>query len=258
LGVPDIRKTLPVLKQQWEQCRACELGQRRASTGGAFVFGEGLPGRIMLIGEGPGKDEEKEGRPFVGKSGQILRDVLTALSMNDIVYITNIVACRSCAHAYDNEGHPKYWDDGRPAIVDQPPSPLHIQACSDRLYEEIYLVDPVLIVTLGGTAAEKLLGHPITVTTACGTTHTAAIPGAGQVATFTEKRKQWRRKVRGEWVQPTMQNVVNYHCFVNLHPAYVARYLEDRRPGAPVELFYRTMQRARDVYNKYMQETYSI
>lgn len=254
MGTPDFNKTLPVLRQQWEQCQACELGQRRALEGGAFVFGEGVPHSIMLIGEGPGKDEEKEGRPFIGKSGQILRDVLLALNMQDIVYITNVVACRSCAHAHDGEGKPQYYNDNKPRIVDQPPSPLHVQACSDRFYEEIYLVDPVLIVTLGGSAAEKLLGRSVTVTTECGSTHTAKIPGASHAAVLTEKRKQWRRKIRGEWVQPITQNMVEYHCIVNLHPAYVARYLEDRRPGAPAEMFYRTMQKARDIFVKYMEE----
>jgi uracil-DNA glycosylase len=257
LAVPDYRKTLPLLRQQWEQCQNCDLGKYRHQVGGSFVFGEGTPRRIMLIGEGPGKDEEKEGRPFVGKSGQILRDVLGTLEMTELVYITNIVCCRSCAQDYDNEGKPKFYDNGRPAIRDQPPSPQHIAACSDRLYEEVYLVDPVLIVTLGGTAAEKMLGRSVSVTTECGMTHVARVPGAGQVPVLTEKRKQWRRKVRGEWVQPVAQNDVLYQVMVNLHPAYVARDLADRRPGAPLEMFYTTLQKARDVYRLYVNETHA-
>jgi DNA polymerase len=254
LVVPDIRKTLPRLRQQYEQCQNCELGQRRIATGGAFVFGEGMPGRIMLIGEGPGKDEEKEGRPFVGRSGQVLRDVLNALDMNDLVYITNIVCCRSCAQDYDNEGKPKFYDNGKPAIKDQAPLPVQSQACSDRLYEEIYMVDPVLIVTLGGSAAEVLLKRSITVTSECGNTYVALIPGAGHIASLTDKKKVWRRKVHGAWVQPTTQNQVEYQLLVNLHPAYVARLIEDRRPGAPMEQFYRTLERARNIYRKYIAE----
>ncbi len=252
--VPDIRKTLPVLRQQWEQCRNCELGQRRASVNGAFVFGEGMPGRIMLIGEGPGKDEEKEGRPFVGKSGQLLREVLATLDMSSLVYITNIVCCRSCAQDYDNEGKPKFYDNNAPIIKDQTPLPVQVQACSDRLYEEIYLVDPALIVTLGGASAEAMLHRSITVTSECGNTYVAQVPGASRAASITDKKKVWRRKVRGEWVQPTTQNMVEYQLLVNLHPAYVARYIEDRRPGAPMEQFYRTLETARNIYNKYLEE----
>lgn len=221
---------------------------------GAFVFGEGMPGRIMLIGEGPGKDEEKEGRPFVGKSGQLLREVLTTLEMNSLVYITNVVCCRSCAQDYDNEGKPKFYDNNQPIIKDQAPLPAQVQACSDRLHEEIYLVDPVLIVTLGGSSAEALLHRSLTVTSECGNTYVARVPGAARVASVTDKKKVWRRKVRGEWVQPTVQNMVEYQLLVNLHPAYVARYIEDRRPGAPMEMFYRTMERARNIYNKYLEE----
>jgi uracil-DNA glycosylase len=208
----------------------------------------------MLIGEGPGKDEEKEGRPFVGRSGQVLQDVLHSLNMHDLVYITNVVACRSCAHDYDNDGQPKFYDNGNPVIKDQAPLPTQVQKCEDRLYEEIYLVDPILIVTLGASSASKLLNRAVTVTSECGTTHAAKIPGAAHVASLTDKKKAWRRKVKGEWVQPIVQNQVEYQVMVNLHPAYVARLIEDRRPGAPMEQFYRTLERARNIYQKYCEE----
>jgi DNA polymerase len=253
---PDYNKTLPVLQQQWSRCQNCELGQRRVKVGGQFVFGEGTPGGILFIGEGPGKDEEKEGRPFIGKSGQVLRDVLGQLGLTDVSYITNTVCCRSCAQQFSREGQPQTYDDGQPRIADQPPTTLQVHACSPRLYEEIYLVDPVLIVTLGGGAAEAMLHRAVTITSECGNAYVVKIPGAATVPQLTEKRQQWLRKVKKQWVMPTAQNYVEYHCVLNLHPAYVLRNLKDERPGNPAERFFETMKLVKKVYLKYLREVF--
>lgn len=252
--VPDYGKSLHQLRQEWETCTACDLGAYRQHVGGDFVFGEGLPDRIMLIGKGPGKDEEKEGRPFIGGSGQLLRRALNDLNMMDMVYLTNCVACRSCAQAYNGEGQPVTMNNGKPRIIDQPPSPQQVQSCSARLYEEVYIVDPVLIVALGGTAAEMLLRKPISIQSECGSTKLVRIPGGGWVPQLTEKKQQWRHKVRKEWVSPVMQNQVEYLCVPCLHPDFVARNIEDKRKGSPLEQFMSALQLARDVYNKYVNE----
>jgi DNA polymerase len=254
--LPDINKTLPVLRQQWSQCQNCELGQRRVQVGGQFVFGEGVRGGILFIGEGPGKDEEKEGRPFIGKSGQVLRDVLKRLGLESVSYITNTVCCRSCAQQFSQEGQPITYDDGRPRIVDQAPTALQVQACAARLYEEIYMVDPVLIVTLGGGAAEAMLHRAVTITSECGNPYVVKIPGATHIPQLTEKRQQWLRKVKKQWVMPTAQNYVEYHCILNFHPAYVLRNLKDERKGNPAQRFFETMKLVKRVYNKYLQEVF--
>lgn len=254
--VPDFNKSLHELRAEWEKCTECDLGPYRISVGGAFVFGEGVLNGIMLIGEGPGETEEEEGRPFVGRSGQILREVLHDLEMENMVYITNCVSCRSCAQAYDSEGQPIYKHNGEPRIRDQPPSAVQVQACSSRLYQEIYLVDPNIIVPLGGTAAEMLLRRPVSILTECGSVDVAKIPGAGWVPQFTDKKKQWRHKVRKEWVAPVQQNMVDYLCVPCLHPAFVARNLGDRRPGAPPEQFVSALRLARDIHIKHMTELF--
>jgi uracil-DNA glycosylase family 4 len=257
LAVPDVNKTLPVLRAQWEQCQNCALGVRRAQVGGSFVFGEGVPGGVLFIGEGPGKDEEINGRPFVGNSGQVLRDTLKDHGMEHIAYITNCVSCRSCAQAYDSEGHPRVNDRGQPIIKDQEPTPEQVLQCSPRLYEEIYMVDPVLIVTLGRSSAEFLLHRSVKITSEVGGMHVVKIPGATHRPVLTEKRQQWLRKVRGEWVMPTEQNTVEYACILNLHPAYVLRNIGDERPGNPTEKFIETMKFARRVYDQYVAEVFS-
>ena len=86
---------------------------------------------------------------------------------------------------------------------DEPPTPIHKNACRPRLLEEIYLVDPIVIVGLGGPACEALLGHSITITRDRGETSQIAIPGASYRPVLTEKRQQWLRKnSEGEWHAP--------------------------------------------------------
>ena len=148
------------------------------------------------------------------------------------------------------------YDDGQPQIGDQAPTTMQVQACSARLYEEIYLVDPVLIVTLGGGAAEAMLHRAVTITSECGNPHVVRIPGAAYIPQLTEKRQQWLRKVKKQWVMPVMQNYVEYHCILNFHPAYVLRNLKDERPGNPAQRFFETMKLVKKVYLKYLQEVF--
>lgn len=257
---PDYRKTLATLRDEWCSCTKCELGQRREATGGKFVFGEGTPRGIMFIGEGPGKDEEVQGRPFIGRSGKFLRHIISKLQLNRC-YLTNVVTCRSCGQAYDGEGNPRVWTDRRtgeqtPAIKDQAPLPGQMQACLPRLYEEIYMVDPVLIVALGGPSAEVLSGKPASVLAESGMTKEIRIPGAGYRPNLTAKRKVWVRKVRGEMIMPVDQNQVSYLMMTLVHPAYAIRKRKDERMGNPLEIFVGGMQKAVELYERYALEVY--
>jgi len=255
--VVDARKPLPLLHNEWSSCTACELGQRRQAVGGAFVAGHGTPGGIMFIGEGPGRHEEEQGLPFVGPSGQLLRDALRKLAFTHF-YITNIVACRACEPIIDpatNTPRIRKGKCGRPDEIiyrDCPPKPLEIQACMPRLYEEIYLVDPVLIVTLGGTATEALLRRNVAITNARGRTEAISIPGATARAVHTEKKKVWGRKVHGEMKFPIEQNEVKYLVLPTLHPAYVLRKIGDRGAHSPIRQFGDDLRAAVKIYEWYM------
>ncbi len=257
---PDYRKSLPVLKNDWQDCTACELGQRRDQVGGNFVFGEGFPRGIMFIGEGPGRDEEKEGRPFIGKSGRILRHVIARLNI-ERYYITNIVSCRSCGQAYDTEGNPKTrWDRRRgvhiPLILDRPPTPVQMATCMPRLYEEIYLVDPILIVALGAEASKALSRRAITISRDSGTTMKITVPGAGYRPVLTEKRQVWARKVRGQLRTPVAQNEVEYLMVPLIHPAFALRNQSDQRWKNPVQIFVEGMKLAAEIYYRYVLEVF--
>jgi uracil-DNA glycosylase len=259
---PNARKTLEVLHDEWEGCTKCELGVRRKDVDGAFVFGEGERRGIMFIGEGPGRVEEEQGQPFVGPSGKILRKVIETLGITDY-FIGNCVACRSCGPAYNSEGEMimrknRATQEMEPLIRDQAPTPLHIKECLPRLYEQIYLVDPVLIVALGAEAASALRGKPVKITSERGTTEAITIPGAWNVPVLTEKRKVWRRKVRGEIVMPTAQNQVRYLMMPTIHPAYVLRFHGDRRQGNPLSTFVEDIKKAVSIYNRYMLEVHGI
>lgn len=128
---------LEEIAQQIRVCLRCPLCQSRTKA----VPGEGRPrARCLIIGEAPGKDEDKSGHPFVGSAGRYLDHILdgSGLAGSDF-FITNIVKCRP-------EGN-------------RLPKTLEVETCtSNYLFKQIELIDPELIVLLGSVAAKKLLG----------------------------------------------------------------------------------------------------
>lgn len=132
---PILSGDLGLLQQSALGCSRCELCKQRNSV----VFGEGNPhAELMFIGEGPGFDEDRLGRPFVGKAGQLLDKMIIAMQFTrEEVYICNIVKCRPPGNRV--------------------PMPEEAQACLPYLKEQIRLVSPKVIVLLGATAAHYLL-----------------------------------------------------------------------------------------------------
>ncbi|MBV8170934.1 MAG: UdgX family uracil-DNA binding protein [Candidatus Eremiobacteraeota bacterium] len=135
--------SLSRLRAAAEDCRGCDLYKNATQT----VFGEGRArAPLMLVGEVPGDKEDREGHPFVGPAGTLLRKALeqAGISLKD-VYLTNAVK------------HFKYIWRGKRRIH-QKPKRTEIVACRPWLQEEIELVRPELVVALGSTAAQTLLG----------------------------------------------------------------------------------------------------
>lgn len=254
---PDARRSLQQLAQEWVSCARCDLGKRRIEMQGRFVFGYGTPRSVMMIGEGPGADEEQEGLPFVGRSGQLLHKVLNHLQFKD-VYFANTVCCRSCVQPVDQEtGQPMFRKDRRtgismPVYKDEPPTPPQCAACLPRLYEQIYMVDPIVIIGLGNKACETLMGKPVTITRDHGETAQISIPGAGYRPLVTKDQK-WRRKIRGEVSDPVEQNEVRYHFIPTYHPAYVIRLLADQGPDNPFQQFVDDIKKAIRTYEEYLR-----
>lgn len=153
--VPEDR-ALPVLRDAVQQCRGCDLYRHATQA----VFGEletGAEARkpkvaIMMIGEQPGDKEDKEGRPFVGPAGKLLDKCLEEAEIDrSKVYVTNTVK------------HFK-WEPRGKLRIHKKPSMREIQACRPWLEAEVEAVRPNLIVCLGATAAQSLLGAKFRVT----------------------------------------------------------------------------------------------
>lgn len=210
----------------------------------------------MLVGEGPGIEESKTGVPFVGKSGKLLRTVLAALKLED-VYITNIVACRSCEPAVDAAGLPRmrmnYKTKQKEMVFqDTPPPPVCSEACSPRLYEEIYLVDPIAIIGLGATACEMLMQRPVTITRMHGQPTFIEVPGAVHRPSLTPAGK-WARKSLGLLNAPTEQNQVAYYFMPTLHPAFILRQIQDEDPRSYFHQFYADISMVARTYSAYLE-----
>jgi len=128
--------SLVELQRAIQGCLACPLGPGRLK----FVFGEGDPkARLMFVGEGPGRDEDLQGRPFVGKAGELLDKMIGAIGLTrEQTYIANVVKCRP--------------PDNRTPTAEE------ARACLGYLHRQIELIQPTVIVTLGATPLRELVG----------------------------------------------------------------------------------------------------
>jgi len=146
--LPDVSSSADVASMDWSQlgaavsgCTKCGLCQGRTQT----VLGTGdSKAKWLFVGEGPGRNEDLQGEPFVGPAGKLLDNMLLAMGLKrgENVYIANVVKCRPTG------------SDGR----DRPPTPEESAACMPYLERQIALIRPSMIVALGKTAALTLLG----------------------------------------------------------------------------------------------------
>jgi uracil-DNA glycosylase len=171
--------TLPALRTAASSCKACDLWKLGTQT----VFGEGRANaRVMMVGEQPGDKEDLQGRPFVGPAGAVLDKALTAAGIDRTdVYVTNIVK------------HFK-WEPRGKRRLHKKPNALEISACRPWLDAEIKVVKPEVVVLLGATAAQGVMGRQFRVT-----------------------------QQRGQWVQSTIAPLV----MATVHPSSILRAPDD-------------------------------
>jgi DNA polymerase len=172
---------LPALRAAAAGCKACHLWKLGTQT----VFGEGSANApVMMVGEQPGDKEDLQGRPFVGPAGAVLDKALAAagIDRND-VYVTNIVK------------HFKWEPRGKRRLHKKPNS-LEISACRPWLDAEIKAVKPEVVVLLGATAAQGIMGNLFRVT-----------------------------KQRGQWVQSNIAPLM----MATVHPSSILRAPDDSR-----------------------------
>jgi len=135
--------SLDTLKMEVLGCNKCDL----AKTRNHVIFGEGNPcAPILIIGEAPGRDEDLQGRPFVGHSGQLLDKILDACGFNRThhVYISNIIKCRPPGNRL--------------------PYPEEIEKCKPLLLMQMELISPKILILLGATALKSMIGPDMRIT----------------------------------------------------------------------------------------------
>ncbi len=132
-GTPQ--DSLESVEREVSVCRKCRLAETRTNT----VFGEGSPrASLMFVGEGPGGDEDRMGRPFVGAAGRLLDRIIAAMGLRrEDVFIANVVKCRPPGN--------------------RNPEPDEVEACLPYLHRQIDLIRPSVICALGKFAAQSLL-----------------------------------------------------------------------------------------------------
>ena len=166
LSAAELEQELDQVAAACDGCRRCGLGHSRTKV----VVSRGNPrAPLMVIGEGPGAQEDEQGKPFVGRSGQLLDRMLESVGIdsNRDAYVCNIVKCRPPEN--------------------RKPTGLEMAACRPWLDQQIQLVDPPVILLAGATAVEGLLG----------------IKGG-----ITKLRGQWRKgeggSLEGRWLMPIL------------------------------------------------------
>lgn len=181
---PLVLATL-TLSKLWESCEKCE---NLVDSRSRLVFGSGNPhAKLMFIGEGPGANEDSDGVPFIGRAGDLLNAFIMAAGMTrSDVWVDNMVKCQPL----------KELDGGGSA--NRPPTIKEINNCKNFIWETIRLVDPWLIVALGGSALKGLtMDNQLSIVKVRGDVFTIRVPG--------------------------IYKVIEYPMVAMQHPAYVLR-----------------------------------
>ena len=162
-------RDLAELRRRAAACTACDLYARATQT----VFGEGPPdARLLLVGEQPGDHEDRAGHPFVGPAGGVLGRAFDAAEIRrDDVYLTNAVK------------HFK-WEARGKVRIHKKPNAAEIRACAPWWHSELAVIDPDVVVALGATAAQAMLGPGIRVTRDRGVVLPAAADGYDALVTL--------------------------------------------------------------------------
>ena len=241
----DKVERLNYLNASWVQCPNCPLHETRHNV----VVGYGNPdARIMIVGEGPGYNEDMEGYPFIGKAGMYLTNILSSLSSSPEVFFAKkeaVEAPRDLQEDKKRAVRGLLWQEYfftnlvacRPP-EDRTPNDIEIRACRERLYELIYTVDPQLIVSAGGTATDMLIGAHVRITHVRGEYYDIEIPGrlitypglllATLHPSYLMRKNDWRDD-HGE----TAKTFRDYFVAYTLVDEYSERHLGIPKPVRP-------------------------
>jgi uracil-DNA glycosylase len=193
--------SIPALSQESKRCQACDLWKNATQT----VFGEGpAKARIMLVGEQPGDQEDRAGHPFIGPAGRLLDEALHQAGIDrSQVYVTNVVK------------HFKWSPQERgKRRIHKKPRASEIQACRPWLDAELAVVQPEILVCLGASAAQALLG-----------------------STFRVSQQ------RGQWIESNLAPRV----LATVHPSSILRAQDDASRQSQMNEFVRDLKKVADL-----------
>jgi DNA polymerase len=196
------RKSLKAFREAAADCKGCDLWERGTQT----VFGEGARrAEIVFVGEQPGNEEDLTGKPFVGPAGRLLDNALAEVGIDRRqIYVTNVVK------------HFK-WEPRGKRRIHKKPNPREVAACRPWLEAEINLVKPKVIVCLGATAAQALLGPQFKVS-----------------------------KQRGQFIESTLAPYI----MATVHPSSILRAPDDETRHAEKRKFIDDLKRVAAVLSK--------
>lgn len=196
------KKSLNELKSKCESCIDCELHEKRTN----IVFADGNPdAKVLLIGEAPGKDEDEQGRPFVGKAGKLLDKLLLEANIDrkKDLYIINTLKCRPTEAGVGNSTR----------VKNRKPSRREKETCRHFLLSQIEIIDPKIILLCGTTALESFVEKPSPITKIRGEIFELEIAPSSQPSP---------RSVEGV---SDSQKFLKYKAMPILHPSWLARDL---------------------------------
>lgn len=229
-------EALGALQRAWSSCRGCGLCEHRNSV----VFGYGNPNaQILIIGEAPGETEDRVGVPFIGAAGQLLDQYLGYSSANPVVQeiIESINRTKSKSDADRRDLRNLLLDEFYfcNVVMCRPPEnrdplPKEIEVCRIRLVEQIYIVDPVLIVSTGRIATEAIVGKKVSILSSRGEMFDVEITGRTQN--------------------------VRYPVLAVLHPSYLLRKNDFRQKGGDGVKTYNDFIRMMHLIDKYNEGHY--
>ncbi|MFN4033094.1 MAG: uracil-DNA glycosylase [Fimbriimonadales bacterium] len=209
-----VEELLAEVESRAKVCVACPLSQTRTQV----VFGEGNPrSPLVIVGEGPGEQEDATGRPFVGRAGALLDKALREAGMaRRHVYICNIVKCRACI-----------TENGR--VRNRPPAPDEIQACYPWRGAPLTLIKPLVIVCLGAPAASTLIHKNFKIMQERG----QWFSNRYALAVIAALHPAYILRQSGEAYEKAYRSLVNDLAAAREKVKEIRRQLENQQPVAP-------------------------
>lgn len=243
---------------KWRSCQGCSLGEQRVHRivydkakrriTPSPVLALGYARGVMFVGDPVGATEESLNLPLSNPKYDLIRVMLREERIP--YHFTHALLCRSCVASKDEAGRP-YLRDGLPLWKDGAPPKDAMDLCKQRLHEEIYLMDPLLIVALGKLAFRALTGEHVSENDR-GKIFTVEVQGKSTVPVLNAKGV-WGRKVRGVMVRPVAPRMVKYPVYLTGSLDKVVTYSASQDPDREPLVFVKDLKRIAAMWRLYKE-----